>query len=231
LYSNHIGFFNVSLFYKKITDQVLNRTVVIINPEDYGLSTAYTGKTYSQPINNKWAGYVKGLELDWQTNFWYLPGFLSGFLLNVNFTVMSSETHYPFFVSKRVWVGPPVYYETIGKDSSRVNTIIGMPDMIANVTLGYEKGGFSGRVSFYFQGATIQQAQAANKSLDQNTDELLRFDVQLSYKIYKDNLILYWTTNNLTNYPDTQSLTYFPQFLANQQNYGWSSEIGLRYKL
>ena len=231
LYSNFIGLFDVSLFYKKITDQVLNRAIIITDPKELGLPDAYLGKSFTEPINNKWPGFVKGLELSWQTHFWYLPGFLDGLLLNLNVTFMDSETKYPFFIAQRIRIPEPPYVKQVGKDSSRVNTIIGMPKMIGNATIGYEKDGFSGRFSVYFQGHTIQNAQANVKSLDVSTDDLLRFDIQLSQKLFKENLIIYWNMNNLTNWPDAQSLTYYPQFLAHQENYGWTSEIGVRYKL
>ena len=230
-YSNFIGLFDVSLFYKKITDQVLNRAIVITDPEKLGLPDAFLGKSFTEPINNKWTGFVKGIELDWQTHFWYLPGFLDGFLLNLNLTLMDSETRYPFFVAERIFIDEPPYVKQVGKDSSRVNTIIGMPKVIGNATLGYEKEGFSGRFSLYFQGHTIQNAQANVKSLDVSTDDLLRFDVQLSQKLFEENLILYLDINNLTNWPDAQSLTYYEQFMAHQENYGWTSEVGLRYRL
>ncbi len=230
LYSDAIGLFNVSLFYKKITDQVINYQITITDPEALGLPDAYLGKSYTAPINNKWPGFVKGIELDWQTHFWYLPGFLNGLLLNLNATFMDSETRYPFFVAERIRIPDPPYVTQVGKDSSRVNTIIGMPKMIANATIGYEKGGFSGRFSVYYQGNTIQNAQANVKSLDVSTDGLLRFDIQLSQKLFVKGLTFYWNMNNLTNWPDAQSLTFYPQFLSHQENYGWTMDIGARYQ-
>ena len=229
-YSNVIGLFDVGLFYKKITDQVLNYTVNITDPKKFGLPDAYLGKFYTAPINNKWPGFVKGLEFSWQTHFWYLPGFLDGLLLNLNMTFMDSETRYPFFYAERIRIPEPPYVKQVGKDSSRVNTIIGMPKMISNVTIGYEKGGFSGRFSVYYQGKTIQNAQANVKSLDVSTDHLLRFDAQLSQKLFIKGLTFYWNLNNLNNWPDRQTLTYYPNFLAHQENYGWTTDIGLRYQ-
>ncbi len=229
-YSNHIGLFTIGAFYKELTDQVLNYTIIIIDPEKYGLSPSYAGKSLLQPINNKWPGWVKGLEFEWQTHFWYLPGFLDGFLLSANVTFMDSETKYPFFSFQRVWVGPPKYYESTGKDSSRTNKVIGQPDLLGNITLGYEKGGFSGRISMYYQGPTITDAQRQNKALDVTKDNLLRFDVQLSQKLFTEGLIFYLNMSNITNNPDRQYLTYFPDFLARQENYGWTADIGVRYK-
>ncbi len=229
-YSNHIGLFTIGAFYKELTDQVLNYQIIILDPEKYGLSPSYKSKTLLKPINNQWPGWVKGLEFEWQTHFWYLPGFLDGLLLSANVTFMDSETKYPFFSFKRVYVGPPLYYQSIGKDSSRTNKVIGQPDLLGNVTLGYEKGGFSGRISMYYQGPTITDAQRQNKALDVNHDELVRFDVQLSQKLFIEGLIFYLNFNNITGTADIQSLTYYPQHLKHEENYGWTGQFGVRYK-
>jgi TonB-dependent receptor len=230
-YTGKIGLFTVGAFYKKLTNQVLNYTVRIIDPEDFDLPPIYKNKNYTSPQNNQWPGYVKGLEFDWQTHFSYLPKPFNGILLNMNLTYMQSETRYPFYSFKTIYIDEPPYKISEGKQDSRVNKVIGMPDLIANVALGYELGGFAGRISAYYQGSTITTAQASNKSLDVNKDALLRLDMQLSQKFKKvPGLILYLNINNITNNPDRRILTYYPDKLVRQEMYGVSGDIGIRYK-
>jgi outer membrane receptor protein involved in Fe transport len=144
---------------------------------------------------------------------------------------MQSETRYPFYSFKTIYIDEPPYKISEGKQDSRVNKVIGMPDLIANVALGYELGGFAGRISAYYQGSTITTAQASNKSLDVNKDALLRLDMQLSQKFKKvPGLILYLNINNITNNPDRRILTYYPDKLVRQEMYGVSGDIGIRYK-
>ena len=60
-------------------------------PEDWIDEPASRANTY---INNPFEATYTGIELDWQTNFWYLPSLLKGLVLNVNYTYIKSETEY-----------------------------------------------------------------------------------------------------------------------------------------
>jgi len=230
-YTKKIGLLTIGAFYKKITDQVLTYSVVIINPEDFGLSPAYSNRNYTYPKNNQWDGFVKGLEFDWQTHFSYLPKPFNGIVLNANFTLLQSETRYPFYSFTTVLLDEYPYIETVGEHSSRKNKIIGMPDRVGNIALGYELGGFSGRISAYYQSATITAAQSNNIALDVDKDELLRMDLQLSQKFKKINgLMVYFNLNNITNNSDRSHLTYYPERKVREEIYGVSGDIGVRYK-
>lgn len=230
-YTKNVGLFTVGAFYKKLTDQVLNYTVRVINPEQYGLSEVFRNKNYTIPQNNQHPGYVQGLELDWQTHFSYLPKPLNGIVLNLNLTAMQSETKYPFFSFETVSISEPPFRKTIGRDDFRVNKVIGMPDLIGNIGLGYEIGGFAGRISAYYQSGTITTAQASNLTLDVDKDQLLRLDLQLSQKIAKvPGLAFYLNINNLTNNKDRNILTHHPDRVTRQELYGTSGDIGIRYR-
>jgi len=230
-YTKRTGLFTIGAFYKKLTDQVLDYTRRIIDPEEFGVDPIYKNKDYTVPQNNQWPGYVQGLEVDWQTHFSYLPKPLNGILLNVNMTFMQSKTRYPFFSFVTTLIDEPPYKITEGKSDSRVNSIVGMPDFVANVGLGYELGGFAGRISAYYQGSTITNAQASNKSLDQDKDALLRLDLQLSQKIKKvPGLAFYLNINNMTNNPDRTILTYYNDNIVREELYGVSGDMGVRYK-
>ena len=231
LYDNYIGLFTAGGFYKKFENQVFEYNVTMFFPEEYGFNPkVYKNKDLTMQINNKWDGFIHGFEFDWQTHFWYLPKPFDGLVLNVNYTHMNSETSYPFFAFETKSLDEAPWFETTVTDSSRKNKISGMPDDIFNLSLGYENGGFSGRVSLYYQGFTITNAQVRTKSLDANRDKLIRWDVQLSQKIIK-GLKLYVNLNNLTDWPDKVYLTNYSDFKTSEETYGWSGDIGLRYEL
>ena len=63
--------------------------------------------------------------------------------------VMKSGMKYPYYAFKTETIHVPPYRITTGKDSFRAITIIGMPDVVGNFALGYDVGGFSGRISAY----------------------------------------------------------------------------------
>ncbi len=228
-YTGKIGLLTVGGFYKKLEEQPMYYQVTIIDPAIYGLTAPYKNKQFGFWINNKWPGYVQGIEIDWQTQFSYLPKPFNGIILNANVTFMQSETRYPFYSFTTRTIPTPPYRISEGKDSSRVNKVTGMPALIGNIALGYEIGGFSGRISAYYQGKTITYAQASNKTLDIDHDQLLRLDMQLSQKL-KKWLIIYLNINNMTNNPDRTILTYYPDRITGEERYGVSGDMGLRFR-
>ncbi len=59
----------------------------------------------------------------------------------------------------------------------------------------------------------------------------MRLDLQLSQKFKKVlGLAIYLNINNITNNPDRRILTYHPSKLTNEEVYGVSGDIGIRYK-
>ena len=144
---------------------------------------------------------------------------------------MQSETAYPFYNFETVTIPEPPYRVTVGEKVSRLNKITGMPDMIANVSLGYELGGFSGRISAYYQSRTINSAVASDISTDVDRDAVMRLDLQLSQKLKKlPGLVFYLNVNNLTNNPDASILTHHSDRISSIERYGTSADIGVRYK-
>ena len=79
VYENHIGLFTAGFFYKEIDNLIVsikyytkdvskihNRFAI---PQTGDPTTIYTWTNLNE------ASYVRGIELDWQTHFWYLPSF------------------------------------------------------------------------------------------------------------------------------------------------------------
>ncbi len=52
------------------------------------------------PMNDPEKAYLRGIEFSWQTHLWYLPGVLSGIVLDLNLSLMSSNQLYPSFELK-----------------------------------------------------------------------------------------------------------------------------------
>ncbi len=106
VYNNELGLFTFGGFLKHIEDLVFFQRSNISDPTKYaGLYNvpqysdlnvkAYQINTY---YNNPNRVDLWGIESDWQTHFWYLPGVLSGLVLNVNYTHVFSKAKYPFTV-------------------------------------------------------------------------------------------------------------------------------------
>ena len=193
-------------------------------------------------VNSPYDTEVWGFEMDWQTNFWYLPSVLKGLVLNINYTRMFSETTYQTTVQKgseclrncgTPWqVSVPIY-----GDSTRTGRAFDQPAHLMNVTLGYDFKGFSARVSYLYQGDRLTGVgRVTIPVLDSYSKEYERWDITVKQRV-NDMLELYANFNNLTSTPDRSiigngsgdttrgfgSTTYV-------QYYGFTMDAGVRLK-
>lgn len=99
---NRIGLFTVGAFLKRIDNLIYPWTFsnAGLEAKPYYLTTRNpaAGLTYriSTYVNNPYVINDWGLELDWQTLFWYLLSPLKGLVVNINWTQVRSEAEYPF---------------------------------------------------------------------------------------------------------------------------------------
>jgi TonB-dependent receptor len=102
-YFSNVGQLTMAMFYKELEGIVTNNQVRLepggpvpadVNPLAANL-TSNNGATLpvvlSYPANSKDKGKIKGVEFGYQQTFDFLPGFLSGFGINANYTYVDSE--------------------------------------------------------------------------------------------------------------------------------------------
>lgn len=227
VYENFIGLFTAGYFYKKIDNFIVPTEFLTRDPSKIynRMPLAYNVDTRVRTwINLEKPSYVRGIELDWQTNFWYLPSFLQGLVLNVNYSHMKSESYYPFqklvkvsmFVSK--WV-----------DTTRTGRLIEQPNDILNLTVGYDIGGFSARLSFLYQDNVLKSTDVKQQELDEYTGAYYRWDFTAYQKLpWIEGLQLYLNVNNITDRPDRQYRSVLEK-LSDVQYYGRTADLGIRY--
>lgn len=227
VYGNNVGLFTAGFFYKKIDNLIvpiefLTRDASKIHnrmPLAYSVDTEV--RTW---INLEKPSYVRGVELDWQTHFWYLPSFLNGLVLNINYTHIKSESYYPF--QKSVKVG---LFGSKLVDTTRSGRLIDQPNDILNLTMGYDIGGFSARLSFLFQDNVLRSADIKQEELDQYTGAYYRWDFTAYQKLpWLEGLQLYLNVNNITDRPDRQFRSVLEK-LSDVQYYGRTADLGVRY--
>ena len=108
-HQNKLGLFTAGGFIKYIDNQIFGTGKrIITDPAEYGFPDEFLSKWMYTSINNEYQAKIWGLEFDWQTNFWYLPGVLKGIVLNINYTHIFSEAKYPFTTIEQV-PGSPVW--------------------------------------------------------------------------------------------------------------------------
>lgn len=249
VYNNSIGLFTVGVFYKEIDNIITPLRFHTSDNEDIDNQYELGGVN---TIVNTWVNVddkptiVRGFELDWQTNFWYLPSVFKGLVLNVNYTKLFSETVYPydvFYKDPNNIFAPGVFV-----DSSRTARMPHQPDDVLNMTLGYDIGGFSARLSFLYQGDMLgtsgSDAVAGNirgttsqwsyssigirPEKDSYTDEYYRWDLTIQQKLPWNGFQMYLNANNITNSVDQKSLSLLGK-LKTREYYGRTFDIGIRY--
>jgi outer membrane receptor protein involved in Fe transport len=249
-----IGLLTVYGFYKEIDDLVFlmnsykpyKKGDIIGGPE--GLDDRILGEEYYNalylsparttdlPFNNTEKATVMGVELSWQTNFWYLPGALKGLVLDINYTILDTKTEYPYF--KAVITGydnsgfiPVPIYSQLYK--TRPGPMQDQPESILNVILGWDFKGFSSRISYRYQSKTVEGLDARHSVYDRYYDAFSLIDLMLKQQITK-NISVYANLTNLANHVDDY---YFgeqkdwPALPTSSQFYGFRAQLGVKLNL
>ena len=222
VYNNAVGLFTFGGFLKHINNFFFfNRSNITDTKKYPGLYSvpqypdlnvkAYQINTY---INNPNRVDLWGLESDWQTHFWYLPGVLSGLVLNVK---------YPITFTRHSNVFPfPTYYV----DSTYEDKLINQPDNIVNVSLGWDYEGFSILGSAIYQ-STIFNSTDFHPELRTEKKEYLRFDLAAKQELPWYGIEVFLNLNNLNGANDTYILRG-NGFEYTDESYGLTAQLGFR---
>ncbi len=164
MYDAKFGLFTVGWFRKNIDDVSYRVDWKLTEGEEEAARLGLDREVYqldedfdftsgkgSIPLNLTETSVINGIEFDLQTNFFFLPGLLKNFVFNANFTYIMSESQ--LFSSEQVL--DPVTWVSTTVTGLRSGPMPQQPDYIANITLGYDIGGFSGRISVFSQGRTL----------------------------------------------------------------------------
>ncbi len=234
VHSNDIGLVSAGVFYKTVKDFSYFTSYWLLPTSTVpGFDTmgkypgAQSGASINTFYNNPYKAYLKGVEADFQTRLWYLPGVLGGIVLGVNYTHIWSSTLYPWPVLKRSLVGRVTEVSII--DSVRGGRLVDQPDDILNASIGYDYKGFSGRVSFLYQGAMISGI-GTRVEQDGYTHDYFRMDASFRQLLPWRGLQLYLDINNINQRADISAQQTIGGFTS-EQYYGLTADLGIRYTL
>lgn len=220
VYDSKFGLLTVSGFYKEITNFsykvkyfIQDSTGAVSHGlEPIGPAFAaghYFTRDLEVPTNTFGLSTVKGFEIDYQANLLLLPGFLKNITFSINYTRIFSKSWLKQYgiakverivISEPPWVIENKTYLPVYREG-RLPT---QPDHILNVSLGYDIGGFSGKVSAFYQGRSLSGVGDV-ESRDTYIEDFLRFDMSLRYRI-NDHLSILVTGENLTSTPESTTL-------------------------
>ncbi len=220
-YNQH-GLFTVGGFYKQLRNVDYERTFTRILP----VNDPYVGYTITSPENSTATTEVFGAEFDLQANFRFLPNPLNGFIFSANLTLLNSETFYPFIPDpRRLEVRPFTAFPDL--DEFRAGRAPRQANLISNISLGYEKKGFSSRISLVYQGDTFT-ALGTRNSLDSFQQGNTRLDLAVKQKV-TDYLKVYFNCNNLTNAAEISFQGDSFRRTA-EEYYGFTADLGVQFQ-
>ncbi|PID63145.1 MAG: hypothetical protein CR986_00305 [Ignavibacteriae bacterium] len=236
IFNNEIGLFTINGFNKNITDLIFSAGKRFPTKEE--IAEKYpeippgfvAGRNFYTYINNKHKINVYGVEVDWQTHFWYLPGFLSGIVFNINYTHIFSDAKYPRTERRSLGFDPATGTEKYKYiDTFYVARLLNQPKDIINLSIGYDYGGFSGRLSAFYQDNVFKRP---NFWLQERThsDKYFRLDLSVKQKLPWYGIQVYFNLNNITAEEETD-LNQKTAYPAAQRHYGMSGDLGIKLQL
>jgi TonB-dependent receptor len=226
---NGIGLFSVDGFYKRIDNLIFPISRFVIDPSQYpGPPISPAGYQVNTYFNDPFVVDLLGIELDWQTHFWYLPGPLSGLVLSVNFTHIFSKAQYPLTTISTTYSPDPPYVVKTYNETYYEDRLINQPDNIINLALGYDYSGFSTRVSMLYQ-ADVFKGENFWPELRINTARYLRWDLSVKQALPWSGLQAFFDLNNFNNARDVD-INQGSGYPAAEQYYGLTADVGLRLR-
>lgn len=160
-------------------------------------------------------GKVTGLELAWQQQLRKLPAPFDGLGFMANVTLADSEATYPTRPGEKL-------------------PFIGQSDVSGNFALTFEKNRFFARVALNWRDAHLREDEPIGGDATQDfwIDDFMQLDVSTSYRLNR-HVNVFAEVTNLTNEPFRvqQRGGGRPARLVQFEEYGWTANFGVRWKL
>lgn len=229
-YKGTLGLLSFGVFRKDITNDFFPWTINLADSairaqtgwDDLG---GYEMSSYT----NLDSSQVYGFEVDLQTNLGFLPKPFNGIVLNANYSRMFSTTTAFFQTSETRLVVPfPPIFETTYTTHEREVARVSQTPHIFHLSVGYDIGKFSARVSGIYQG-TRATSYSLNKDFDRFALEFWRWDASVKQGI-GENWTVFLNLNNITNQQDI-SFTRNEKYISTVQTFGWTGTVGLQYQI
>jgi len=238
-HGSELGLFSVGGFYKEIKDFTYATEYALFSspPAGFYSDTSFNiggvvplpngGATLSTYVNSRYIAYVKGIEVDLQTRFWYLPSPFNNMVLGINYTGIISKATYPWLDKRTDFSVRPARVYLF--DSTRTGRLVNQPNNIVNAYIGYDYEGFSVRLSvIYTQNAVNNVANFTEG--DGFTRDYFRVDGTIRQTLPWLGLEVYLDMNNFNNRNNASAQKTIGAFTS-EQNYGFTANLGLRYRL
>lgn len=220
-YHSKNAFIGLGLFQKDIKSYVLTQgRNVPYNQTGLPMSllpTNFTGDEIflvSAPVNTQ-GGKLTGFEVNVQQPFTFLPGWGKNFGLLANYTQVKSKMDY-------------VLSAAVGAASVRED-LVNLSPRSWNLSVYYDDGTFSGRVSSSARSAFLTTIPAGNNQDVAGKNKTFNVDLSMGYQFNKQ-LQLTFEATNLTNQPNDQFISRAMNNVVVNNYTGREFIVGGRYK-
>lgn len=212
-YFQNEGLLAAAVFYKDIDSFITSETIGIPynqlglpNELLQGAASPTDIFQVTRRLNGE-GGALKGIEIQYQQPFTFLPGLWSNFGFTGNVT----------------WVDSEVSYGTAGK-----NRLTGQSKNTANATLYYEDGPFQARVSIAHRSQYLLSFPGANGNSEEGVNDTTNVDASMSYE-FTPNLTFSLEGINLTD-AYTDRYVDVTNRVSDYRHTGREIAVGLRWK-
>ena len=231
-HQNHIGLISIGAFAKNIEDKIYSTPPRYMHDaNDYRLDSAkYSGFLISTQFNNENMSYVRGVEIDVQTVFWFLSGAWKGLLINANYTYAHSSSNYKTTTIDKT-IDPETWEVTVvNQDSIFTDRLADQPTHLFNISLGYDYKFFSGRISLNYTSDMFRGYNVYPEGR-RYSDKQTRVDLILRFKLPVPGLQLYGSVNNITAVIEKDLQGTATRWIIHKEYYGTTATLGIRWTL
>ena len=195
-YPTDLSVISAGVFYKDIEDFIFVQSI-----DDF----PFLGRTLDEAVIalNGESATAHGIELNYQQHFGFLSPPFDGLIVGVNYT----------------------YVDTEADTGDRKVSMPKQSANVANVLLGYEKGGFDLRIAMKYRDSYIDEL--VDPGYDRTTDEHTQLDVTAKYR-FSDSWQIYAEIINLGDEPEYY-YSGLPSRAFQYDEYGTTSAIGIQY--
>ena len=184
-YPDQDSVLSVGVFYKDVTNFSTPFNVTSLNGDididAPGIGQLNNFSSVSFPVNGN-AADVKGVEINFAKNFTSLPAPWDGLVATFNFTSIDSEAD-------------------LDVDAQRIEAPLTFQvDSTYNISVGYEKGGFSSRLSWSDIGESVEQYSLGDSG-NRISEGLRSLDLSISHA-FNERLMVNFEGSNLTDEPE-----------------------------
>lgn len=195
------GILSVGVFAKFIKNPIFTQSYTQFNTTFNGAS--YEQVSYSQPLNAD-RGDIIGIEAQFEQQFTFLPGLLSGFGLSLNGTLTDSNLKLP---------------------GGRASTFPSQSRYLYGAKLFYQKGMVEASVSYHNTGYALLSTGALAYQ-DQYNNDLRRLDAKATFHILP-YASLFFEAQNLTDEPTRQYQGGNKDWITQNERYGRTFYAGV----